>query len=573
MKHTIAGLFLTVLAVALTGQPAAVADAAPSTVYAVDTYSRAIQNHWGTADQGGAYSLAGAGQDFDVNGSEATIRLSRGQARSVYLSAVSLVDVSMRVRVKTDKVSRGAPQFLFLIARRNASGANYLGRMRFAPDGTVHLRAAVQNGSTTTYLGTEAHLTSVKHTAGRFIYLRLKAVGTNPTTIQMHAWYAGTTEPGDWQYTTTDNTGVLQQAGTVGLRAKTRAKATNLPFVFSFDDLNVTNAAPDSNPEGSVYWGALVDGAAPSPGNLEPGGLFDRFEQRAGKKMSILHWGQPWKMGTSYLKFQTSYYSEVRQRGYIPFIDWGSFKLGDGINQPNFQLADIYNGAHDDYIKQWANDAKAWGHPFFLRFDWEMNGDWQFPWSEKLNGNQPGDYIKMWRHVHNIFKQQGVKNVTWVWCPNIASSSTTPMSSVYPGDAYVDWICLDGYNKYSTWLEFNQVFGAVGIDWLHNSYKEITSLAPNKPLILGETASLEAGDGGAKKAAWIQNAFLNDLPNRFPKIKGILWFNWDDRNAKYTFPIESSSASQKAFAEAIGSSYYAANDFADLNTSPIPPLQ
>jgi hypothetical protein len=52
-----------------------------------------------------------------------------------------------------------------------------------------------------------------------------------------------------------------------------------------------------------VYWGALVDGQAPSTTNMQPGGVFDVFETRAQKKMSILHWGQPWKMNGSYQSF------------------------------------------------------------------------------------------------------------------------------------------------------------------------------------------------------------------------------------------------------------------------------
>src|SRR3712207_8531028 len=46
-----------------------------------------------------------------------------------------------------------------------------------------------------------------------------------------------------------------------------------------------------------------------------------------------------------------------------------------------------------------------------------MNGDWH-PFSEKRNGNQPGEYVKAWRHVHDIFTAVGANNATWVWCPN-----------------------------------------------------------------------------------------------------------------------------------------------------------
>jgi len=305
---------------------------------------------------------------------------------------------------------------------------------------------------------------------------------------------------------------------------------------------------------------------------MQAGGAFDSFEATAQKKMAIIHWGQSWQMNGSYQEFYAPWFDKVRAHGSIPLIDWASRRLEGGVSQPDFQLSAIYNGVHDSYIRQWALDAKAWGQPFFLRFDWEMNGDWQFPWSEQLNGNQPGDYIKAWRHVHDIFSQAGATNVTWVWCPNISSGTTRPMSSLYPGDAYVDWTCLDGYNKETQWLDPYSVFTGSQTDWLYDSYQEILHVAPTKPIMIGETASNEAGDGGSKKAAWITDFLTNHVPKDFPKIKAIVWFNWDDDNPAYTFPIESSQPSQSAFAAAIASSYYAANDFANLDMSPIPPL-
>jgi hypothetical protein len=334
--------------------------------------------------------------------------------------------------------------------------------------------------------------------------------------------------------------------------------------------LPLVRTSPPAPP--AVYWGAMVDGQAPSTGNMQPGGVFDVFETRAQKKMSVLHWGQPWKMNGTYQSFYAPWFDKVRSHGSIPMLDWSSWHLGYGVNQPDFKLSAITTGAHDNYIRQWALSAKSWGHPFFLRFDWEMNGNWQFPWSEQLNGNQPGDYIQAWRHVHDIFTQNAVTNVTWVWCPNISGLTTRPMASLYPGDAYVDWTCLDGYNKDKTWLGFHTLFTGSGINWLFNSYQEILAVAPTKPIMLGEVASLEAGDGGAKKATWITDALLTQLPINFPKIKAIVWFNWDDNNPIYTFPIESSQPSIDAFAAAIKSNYFAKNDFASLNTSPIPPL-
>jgi hypothetical protein len=90
--------------------------------------------------------------------------------------------------------------------------------------------------------------------------------------------------------------------------------------------------------------------------------------------------------------------------------------------------------------------------------------------------------------------------------------------------------------------------------------------------MIGETSSLEAGDGGAAKAAWITEMLRQTLPNEMPRIKALVWFNWDNNSTNHaTLPIESSSASRSAFAAGIASSYYAANQYSQLSTSPIPP--
>jgi beta-mannanase len=178
----------------------------------------------------------------------------------------------------------------------------------------------------------------------------------------------------------------------------------------------------------------------------------------------------------------------------------------------------------------------------------------------------------MWRHVHDIFKQQGANNVTWVWCPNISSSSTLLLNTLYPGDSYVDWTCLDGYNKYSSWLNFDQIFNGVGITWLFKSYDQLVALAPSKPIMIAEFASLEAGDGGTKKGQWLKDTFLSIVPTKFPKIKALVYFNWDNRDPSKSFVIQSSQKSIDGFAQGVGSSLYAPNNYSNLNTSPIPPL-
>jgi hypothetical protein len=297
--------------------------------------------------------------------------------------------------------------------------------------------------------------------------------------------------------------------------------------------------------------------------------------------MSIIHWGQPWMQSDgSWGEFQTVHFDNVRNHGSIPMINWTSWRLGSGANQPDFQLRDVYEGKYDAYITRWATAAKNWGHPFFLRFNHESNG-WWYPWGEGktetgviVNGNSAGDFVKAWQHVHDIFVSVGATNVTWVWSMNnMGKTSQYPaLSTLYPGDAYVDWTGLTAYNKYKTWTGFKPLLvGGEGGDWLKDSYNELVSVAPNKPMMMAEFGSREAGDGGALKAAWITDALTQQIPVNFPKLKAVVWMNWQIDSTR-TYPIESSQAATDAFAAGIGLSIYSTNQFANLNTSPIPVL-
>jgi mannan endo-1,4-beta-mannosidase len=326
-----------------------------------------------------------------------------------------------------------------------------------------------------------------------------------------------------------------------------------------------------------IYWGATIKGktldAAFSDPPWDMRG-WDVFEEHAGKKISLLNIGNVWWNceGTCRYKtfnYQKAQFDAIRNRGAIPFFTWQSQAKGDP-NQPdsNFQLADIYRGNHDAFIRQWADEAALWGYPFFMRLDWEMNGSW-YMWSEKQNGNQPGDYIKMWKHVWNVVNcvDDGVfhplsscvpaTNVTWVWNINLDFPGSQPLEELYPGDTYVDWVGIDGYNfgtdpaKPDIWRTFTEAFKP--------TYDHVTALAPTKPIIVPETASTEYG---GSKAQWITDALMREISATFPRIKGIMWFNWAFAESKgiVHYEIESSATAQQAFKDGIASSYFAAGD-------------
>lgn len=240
--------------------------------------------------------------------------------------------------------------------------------------------------------------------------------------------------------------------------------------------------------------------------------------------------------------------SLVTNRGAIPLMD---------MNSASVSLTDIANGNYDASIGTWASAVKTWGKPFFFRWNWEMNGTW-FNWGAQAKQN-PSSFVAAWKHMHDVVASKGAGNVTWVWCPNTTFTGSTSLSSLYPGDAYVDWTCMDGYNKGplagDSWRSFSQVF--------QPTYSEILKIAPTKPVMIAETASNE---NGGSKAAWITDALQTQLPTNYPKVKALVWFNWPiyENSVTQQWPIESSSSAQAAFAQAIGAPYYAGNNYGSL---------
>ena len=86
---------------------------------------------------------------------------------------------------------------------------------------------------------------------------------------------------------------------------------------------------------------------------------------------------------------------------------------------------------------------KAFGHEFFLRYCWEMDGDRR---QGEIKG--PQKFIAAWQRMYGIFRAEHADNVIWVWTPNAAgfkdgrkyTGGNPPAPSFYPGDEYVDWI-------------------------------------------------------------------------------------------------------------------------------------
>jgi beta-mannanase len=206
-------------------------------------------------------------------------------------------------------------------------------------------------------------------------------------------------------------------------------------------------------------------------------------------------------------------------------------------------LTDITGGKYDTMAHTYAQAAKAVGKPIFLRWGHEMNGDW-YPWGGAKNGNDataPQKYVAAWKHLHDLFVADGATNVLWIWCPNIGGAPNAAWnqpSAYYPGDAYVDWVAVDGYNwgtsqTWSKWTAFKDILGPV-----YAAY-----VAMGKPLMIAETGSVE---GGGDKAAWVNDLRAN-MKTSFPGVKAFVYFDTYDTINKTDWKIDSSQGALAAF--------------------------
>jgi beta-mannanase len=268
-----------------------------------------------------------------------------------------------------------------------------------------------------------------------------------------------------------------------------------------------------------------------------------RFENLICREIDIVSFYWSWGLGKSEVPF--FWIDSILNGGKIPLVTWepwvppNDYKYpANSIEDPNFNLNKITRGYFDDYIYFWTNSLKKIDGKIYLRPMHEMNGNW-YPWCGTTNSNHPEEYILAWQHIHEVFKNEDVTNVEWVWCPYALPVPNTVDNSIfgyYPGDDYVDWLALDGYNwgntrPWSHWQEFNDIF--------HGPYKTILNLS-SKPIMVSEIGCTESG---GSKAMWISEAY-KVIEEYYTSIRAVVWFNVQK---ECDWRIESSKESLSSF--------------------------
>ncbi|HKT05128.1 MAG TPA: glycosyl hydrolase, partial [Rugosimonospora sp.] len=184
----------------------------------------------------------------------------------------------------------------------------------------------------------------------------------------------------------------------------------------------------------------------------------------------------------------------------------------------------ISSGALDPRLHDWARRIRDLGGPVLLRLRWEMDRPnlaasmWSGP-----------DYVAAWKHVRAIFAQEQVDNVSWAWCPTAEGFAGGYAPAFYPGDAQVDWVCVDVYagSRLRSLGDLLRPF----LTW---------AAAHPKPIVLGEFGVAEAW-GEPARTAWLAGAVA--LVRANPQIKAACYFdsNPDGNAAAQRFQLDGSA--------------------------------
>jgi hypothetical protein len=222
----------------------------------------------------------------------------------------------------------------------------------------------------------------------------------------------------------------------------------------------------------------------------------------------------------------------IHARNIIPCLSWEPHIIIDGKEEA-IPYESIINGEYDPYIQRMASAIQRLKKPVWIRFAHEMNLD-RYHWGvaeAAYNADTPQKYRLMFRYVVEKFRELGVQNAKWVFCPNsesIPQFDWNTIQAYWPGADVVDILGVDGYNWGTTqtlaehgwksdWRSFQSIF--------ESAIRTLHALAEDKPLYVMETASVRQG---GNRDQWITE-MIAQAP--LLKIDGFCWFQADKENA------------------------------------------
>jgi hypothetical protein len=270
-----------------------------------------------------------------------------------------------------------------------------------------------------------------------------------------------------------------------------------------------------------------------------------------GRKVDIwaLHYGAP--KGSCYgaAPFSTGAETWNWGRGVYTLESWS----------PGYTISQVNSGVADACFHDVAKRFKAFGHPVWFRLWHEFNGNW-YVWSYDPSNAQA--FIDAWRRVVGIFKSEGATNAMFTWCPGEGHYKPNTTPTGYPGDAYVDWVCSDGYNfnksdawctTHPGWCEFWEIFHHGGVE---PSVEQ--DFRGRKPYLVAETGSVEDPLAPGRKGQWMLS-MRDRIKSDFPNLRALVYFDVDMSAytaAHVNWRLDTSTSSYNGFRSLAQDAYF-----------------
>jgi hypothetical protein len=168
------------------------------------------------------------------------------------------------------------------------------------------------------------------------------------------------------------------------------------------------------------------------------------FTNATGVSPSVVSYYSGWNQ-----PFQAGFAAKAARHGALTLVQ---------IDPTKISLAAIASGRYDNYLRTYADSVRSFGRKVILGFGHEMNGPW-YSWG--WTHTRAKVFVAAWRHIVDVFRQQGASNVIWLWTINVDPPNDHAIQSParwWPGSSYVNWVGIDGYYLKKSW-SFAPLFG------------------------------------------------------------------------------------------------------------------
>lgn len=205
---------------------------------AADDFGRTVTNGWGTADVGGAWTVAGGTAAFAVANRTGTQTLTGpGSSTSALLAGVTAGTLTMTFDSTVTTAATGGGTTVSAIVRRVGT-TDYRVKLILLPGNVVHLAVSrVVNGAETVLR--EVNVTGLAYTPGTTLRLQATVDGSGPNAVTGTVWNAAGTAPAAPQISVSDTTAALAAPGAVGIASYLSGTSTSRGVAVVVDGLVV----------------------------------------------------------------------------------------------------------------------------------------------------------------------------------------------------------------------------------------------------------------------------------------------------------------------------------------------